>query len=120
VQQGTDAKTGRALTGLDHLRQSITDILSTPVGSRVMLREYGSRLFSLVDRPTNASLITDLYAATAEAIIKWETRFKVTKVQVDLSEFYNGKIVLDLRGLYAPDGQVVHLDGITVELKAIT
>ncbi|EOA7053639.1 baseplate assembly protein, partial [Escherichia coli] len=46
---GIDSATGRYLHGNEHLRQSVTDILSTPVGSRVLLREYGSRLFSLLD-----------------------------------------------------------------------
>lgn len=48
---GIDSGTGRYLHGNEHLRQSVTDILSTPVGSRVLLREYGSRLFSLLDNP---------------------------------------------------------------------
>ncbi len=48
---GIDSATGRYLHGNEHLRQSVTDILSTPVGSRVLLREYGSRLFSLLDNP---------------------------------------------------------------------
>ncbi|WP_172945033.1 GPW/gp25 family protein, partial [Escherichia coli] len=48
---GIDSATGRYLHGNEHLRQSVTDILSTLVGSRVLLREYGSRLFSLLDNP---------------------------------------------------------------------
>ena len=31
--------TGRAVAGLEHLRQSVADILTTPVGSRVMRRD---------------------------------------------------------------------------------
>ena len=30
--------TGTAISGLEHLRQSVGDILSTPIGSRVMRR----------------------------------------------------------------------------------
>ena len=40
---GINATTGAALSGMDHLRQSIRDILTTRVGTRVMRRAYGSR-----------------------------------------------------------------------------
>ncbi|MCP3965628.1 MAG: phage baseplate protein, partial [Lentisphaerae bacterium] len=76
---GIDKTTGRYLSGLDHLKQSITDILTTPIGSRVMRREYGSRLPRLVDAPLNSSTLVDLYSATAEALQRWEPRFKLTE-----------------------------------------
>ncbi|HAL68756.1 MAG TPA: phage baseplate protein, partial [Pseudomonas sp.] len=33
---GLDRRTGESISGLDHLRQSIEDILTTPLGSRRM------------------------------------------------------------------------------------
>ena len=39
---GMDRRTGLPLSGIEHLRQSIEDILTTPLGSRRMLPEYGS------------------------------------------------------------------------------
>jgi len=45
-----------------------------------MRRDYGSRLFELVDRPINRNFTLEVYAATAEALEKWETRFKLEKV----------------------------------------
>ena len=45
---GMDRETGKSLSGIEHLRQSIRDILTTPIGSRVMRRDYGSRLFELL------------------------------------------------------------------------
>ena len=32
---GMDASTGRAISGIDHLVQSMTDILTTPIGTRM-------------------------------------------------------------------------------------
>lgn len=109
---GTNAATGKSLDGLDHLRQSIRDILTTPIGSRVMRRDYGSRVFQLIDAPMNRSTLLDLYAATAEALANWEPRFKLQKVVASSAE--PGNIVLDLTGEYLPDGQTVTLDGIVV------
>ena len=51
---GMDAKTGRRLEGDDHLRQSIADILTTPIGSRVLRRDYGSMLLDLIDQLGNS------------------------------------------------------------------
>jgi phage baseplate assembly protein W len=109
---GTSATTGKPLSGIDHLRQSIRDILTTPIGSRVMRRDYGSRLFELVDAPMNRSTLLDIYAATAEAIARWEPRFKLQRVVA--SSASPGHVVLDLAGEYLPDGRAVRLDGIEV------
>lgn len=109
---GIDANTGRRLSGLDHLRQSIRDILTTPIGSRVMRRAYGSRLYELVDAPLNGETLVDLYAATAEALATWEPRIQVEQVTAEQSA--PGKVTLSLSGVYTPTGEPVTVDGIEV------
>jgi phage baseplate assembly protein W len=86
---GMSKNTGKLLGELEHLKQSIVDILTTPIGSRTMLRDYGSRLFELIDKPINDRLKIQNYAATAEALAKWEPRFKCVKVSI--SSIENGK-----------------------------
>ena len=54
---------GKPISGLDHLRQSIADILTTPIGSRVMRRDYGSLLPGLIDQPQNNATTLRLYSA---------------------------------------------------------
>lgn len=110
--RGIDAKTGKSLSGLEHLRQSVRDILTTPIGSRVLRRQYGSQLFQLIDAPLNRSTVMDLYAATADALARWEPRFRLTKVTASMPTV--GVVVLDLVGVYLPDGQVITLSGIEV------
>ncbi|WP_264376235.1 MULTISPECIES: GPW/gp25 family protein [unclassified Wolbachia] len=110
--KGMDAKTGKALEGIEHLKQSIIDILTTPVNSRIMRRDYGSRLFELVDKPINRDLTLEIYAATAEALEKWEKRFKLEKVKVEGVK--EGKVTLDLEGLYLPMGRKIRFDGVVV------
>jgi phage baseplate assembly protein W len=114
---GMNRHTGKALEGFDHLRQSIADILSTRKGTRVMRREYGSDLAGLVDRPMNASLITAIYAETAEALYRWEPRLRLRRVEADLSGFAEGRIVLTLTGVYVPDGRQVYGDDLVVEWR---
>ena len=79
---GMDRTTGRRLTGEAHLRQSIADILTTPIGSRVMRREYGSDLPALIDAPITPETVVDVFQATAEALARWEPRIRVRRVQV--------------------------------------
>ena len=52
---GMHAATGRSLTGLDHLRQSVADIITTPIGSRIRRRRYGSEVPELIDQPLNSA-----------------------------------------------------------------
>ena len=78
---GMDIETGHALSGAEHLRQSIGVLLSTPIGSLPGLRDYGSRLPSLVDEPASPTTLLLVQAATVEAIILWEPRVTVTAVR---------------------------------------
>lgn len=109
---GINASDGTRLGGIDHLRQSLRDILTTPVGTRVMRRDYGSRLFELVDAPLNRGTMLQLYAATVQAVRKWEPRIRVTKVRAISSE--PGSVEIELTGEYLPDGETVTIDGIVV------
>ncbi len=109
--RGINADTGKAIDGLDHLRQSIRDILTTPLGSRVMRRDYGSRLFELVDRPTSPALLVEIYAATAEALAKWEPRLALDEVRYDTIGS-DGHVSLTVIGRYRPTGKPVTLEGI--------
>ena len=61
-----------------------------------MRRDYGSRLFELIDKPLNAETLVDMYAATAEALTRWERRLVVKKVGVRLLS--PGHVVIDLSG----------------------
>lgn len=79
---GMGATTGTAIDGNAHLAQSIADILSTPLGSRVMRRDYGSMLFDLIDQPLNATTRMLHFAATAMALARWEPRLRLRKVTV--------------------------------------
>ncbi|MFN3447890.1 MAG: GPW/gp25 family protein [Roseococcus sp.] len=106
--QGMNSATGQSLAGLEHLKQSIRDILTTRIGERVMRRGYGSRVPELVDRPITPALAADLYAAAAEALDAWEPRLKLERVRVISASA--GRIALLLEGLYRPEGAQVKLE----------
>ncbi|EAI5420444.1 baseplate assembly protein, partial [Campylobacter coli] len=49
------------------IEESIKDILTTPLGSRVMRPEYGSLLYTLIDRKIDDDFRVKLTRYTAEA-----------------------------------------------------
>jgi len=91
--------TGRRVTGMEHLQQSIADILTTPLGTRLERRTYGSLLSSLIDQPDNGPTRLRCYSAIASALMKWEPRLRVTKVGITSGE-KPGQATVDLEGEY--------------------
>ena len=80
---GMHARTGKRIEGIEHLRQSVLDILTTPVGSLPMRRDYGSLLPALIDHPFNAQNRVRLYGATAQALHRWEQRLRLRRVLIE-------------------------------------
>jgi len=113
MMRGMNRYAGSARDNIDHVRQSIVDILTTRIGTRVMRRDYGSRLPELIDHPINDGIKVDLFAATAIAIDRWEPRVRLTNI--GLQDAYPGGVVLTMEMLYLPEGREITLDGIVVE-----
>lgn len=116
---GMNASDGTAITGAARRAQSIADILSTPLGTRVMRREYGSLVFELIDLPLNATTVMLLRAATAIAIRRWETGFRITRVMLS-GDFAGGAPVIEIEGydLSAPDPTALVSLSIPLRLNA--
>jgi len=104
---GMDRRTGLPLSGLDHLRQSIEDILTTPIGSRRMRPEYGSRLRRYVDLPVNDGWKSAVQAEVARALGRWEPRFRLERVRV--TAVVDGQITMQLTGAYLGDSSVIEV-----------
>ena len=80
--KGMSRQNGLSIEQSDHILQSVRDILTTPIGSRVMRRDYGSLLPFLIDSPLNAYFIMQLRASVIHALMRWEKR--VTPVRIEL------------------------------------
>ncbi len=104
---GVDRRTGQPLSGLDHLRQSIEDILTTPLGSRRMRPDYGSNLRRFVDLPVNDGWKSAVQAEVARALGRWEPRLRLERVQV--VSVVGGQIGLQLTGQYLGNSAVVEV-----------
>lgn len=80
--KGMSRHSGLKIDQDNHILQSVRDILTTPIGSRVMRRDYGSLLPFLIDSPLNSYFIMQLRASVIHALMRWETR--VTPVRIEL------------------------------------
>jgi len=109
---GMSTTTGRAIGTLEHIRQSIGDILSTPIGTRIMRREYGSLLPYLVDAPMDKGTVIDIIQASAGAIARWEPRVRVDRIEIE--EAAPGQIALAIDMEVLATGVVARMEGLAV------
>ena len=118
---GMNRTTGAVLAGDAHLAQSIGDILSTPLGSRVMRRDYGSLLPELLDRPLNAATRLLMIMASAIAIGRWEPRIAVKRIVfedgAEGSDFNAGKAVITVIGHRTDDPDPTALTRLTIPIR---
>ncbi len=94
---GTHAATGKRLEGDAHLAQSIADILTTPLGTRLMRHDYGSLLPELIDQPFNGLTRMRMFGAAAVALMRWEPRITLARIGIEAGAI-PGSLVLLLEG----------------------
>tara|TARA_R110000851_G_scaffold333531_1_gene514909 strand:+ start:82282 stop:82647 length:366 start_codon:yes stop_codon:yes gene_type:complete len=102
---GMNTSTGRAIEDVEHLRQSINQILGTRIGSRVKRRPFGSLFPELIDQPINEYTTIQLYAATATALIMHEPRLRLNSVQITIDSDNPGRAVLEIVGTALLNGR---------------
>lgn len=88
--RGMGAANGSEISETAHILQSVRDILTTPAGTRVMRRDYGSEIFSLIDQPQHGATRLRLMAATVHALALWEPRIRIINVEIGAPELGGG------------------------------
>ncbi|SPK73054.1 Bacteriophage P2 Baseplate assembly protein GPW [Cupriavidus taiwanensis] len=92
--RGMNTATGRTLTDRDHIAQSVRDILTTPIGTRVMRRDYGSLLPELIDQPQHQTTRLRAMSATVSALLRWEPRLRISRVAFETTA--DGRLFIDI------------------------
>ncbi|MEN3260058.1 GPW/gp25 family protein [Sodalis endosymbiont of Spalangia cameroni] len=85
------------LTDADHLWQAVRDVLTTPLASRVMRRDYGSLLPDLLDEPENDITRLRCMSAAVVALAQWEPRIALKGIAVHYSK--TGAVKVELAGI---------------------
>jgi phage baseplate assembly protein W len=102
---GMNRNTGLGISDVEHISQSMRDILLTPVGSRVMRREYGSLLSALIDQPQTRRSGLQIMVACYSAIQKWEPRIRLTAINFETGDA--GEMYVDMTGMRTDTGASV-------------
>ncbi|MBZ4417429.1 GPW/gp25 family protein [Myxococcus sp. RHSTA-1-4] len=87
-------------TGADKLRQNIRVLIGTRHGERPMLRDFGTRVHSLVHEPNDGVLADLVRTQLQQALLTWEPRVLVLGADVTHAE---GELRVRLR--YAPTNE---------------
>ncbi len=98
LYSGMNNTSGKVITDIDHLRQSVQDILLTPQGSRIARREYGSLLSALIDQPQNPALRLQVMSAVYVALSRWEPRLTLDSITITINSNFDGSMVVELTG----------------------
>jgi uncharacterized protein len=84
------------VSGPHDIHQSLLILLSTRLGERVMVAEYGCDLWSLVFENVTTSLLTRIEDMVERAIILWEPRIRVDQVTTEVDYAEPACILIDV------------------------
>ncbi|MEZ4778642.1 MAG: GPW/gp25 family protein [Flavobacteriaceae bacterium] len=96
-----DRKTGTVITtiAIDDINKSLHILLSTRLGERIMVPDYGCNLEELLFQPLDISLKTYIIDLIKTAILYHEPRIDVTKIKLDDSQELEGIIQIEIEYL---------------------
>jgi len=81
---------------VQHIQQSIRQILDTVIESRVIRRDFGSLLASIVFDPNDVTLDVRLDYIIRRAIETWEPRVIIGPITTDRSEWQDGRLYINI------------------------
>src|SRR5262245_54842989 len=84
------------VSGADDIHQSLLILLSTRLGERVMVAEYGCDLWSLVFENVTTGLLTRIEDMVERAIVLWEPRIRVDQVSTEVDSTEPALIRIDV------------------------
>lgn len=98
----------------EHIKQSISDILLTQIGTRIQRRDYGSNIPKLIDRPINGALMLQIAACAVVALNRWEPRIYIRQFK---PLFLEGKICADIIMTRTDTNQEINYDNLLLGVK---
>ena len=75
-----ESATTQMVSAAEDIHQSLWILLSTAVGERIMVPEYGCALWRMVFESLTTTMMTRLQDIVRRAIVKWEPRITVDSV----------------------------------------
>ncbi len=116
MKQGTDRTSGKLLTGAAYLRQRLADVINTPLGSVVGARDFGSRIYEMVDHNIDRRFYMNAYVRLAEAInnpANGLDDFKLSEMTVE--SLGGNNFEFTILGESLIDGKSIEFEGLIYE-----
>ena len=88
---GPDMLTGQAL-----IEQTISTVLNTRIGERLLVPNFGSNLSDFIFQMVDAAVMADLREEISIAIAENEPRVTLKAILFDTSDIYDGKLNIEL------------------------
>lgn len=98
----------------EHIKQSVSDILLTQIGTRIQRRDYGSNIPKLIDRPINGALMLQIAACAVVALNRWEPRIYIRQFK---PRFIEGKICANIIMTRTDTHQEINYDNLLLGVK---
>ena len=89
-----NTKTVQLTTGVEDINNSLNILLSTRLGERIMLPEYGCNLDELIFESLDITLKTYIKDLISNAILYHEPRIDVSNIELDTTNELEGKILI--------------------------
>ena len=89
-------QTIKMVAGEQDINESLTILLSTNPGERVMTPEYGCGIKALVFSEINLGTITQIKAMIKNAILYFEPRIELEQIDIDTNDSLNGKLFITI------------------------
>lgn len=98
------------VSGGEAVRQSIMLLLTTSPGERVMRPDYGCPLNRLIFAPNDATTAGLAIHYVRQAILRWEPRVELTRVDADADLDLPGRLVVSLSYRIRTTGELQDLE----------
>jgi len=90
------SKSLKMTEGVEDINSSLFILLSTIVGERVMDMSYGCNLEDMVFESLDTSTITFLKSKVEKAILFYEARIEVQKIEMNTQNILEGVILIEI------------------------
>lgn len=84
------------VSDVEDIEQSLEILLSTTLGERVMQPKYGADLHDYVFEPIDSTLITTITDLVRTAIIYFETRIDLIKLEINTEKAWEGLLLINI------------------------
>ena len=80
----------------EDIKQSLQIILSTTPGERVMRPDFGCNMQDMVFEPINTSIITFMRDRIEKAILYFEPRIDLIRVEINTASVFEGVVLIEI------------------------